>query len=353
MPDPFNMSPAVNAIRYIAPVQPVSEPASRWPSFHAAFSGLDTLVPGQSVQGRVLSLTGGEATVMIGTQPVLMELPVKAAVGDTLQLVFSGNNPRPVFLLAATDHPRQTATHFSEAAALLGELTALIQDRQAPASIPGQTTLLDEAPLSPATLAMGLKTGLEKSGLFYESHLGSWLQGNYSLVGLMQEPQARLSAALLPHEALADPDHDAHSGRLLIENRLASEMPGAAEARTLITQQLQLLENNRLVWRGDVWPGQAMQWEVARERDEENPHHTEVDVAAANWTTRIALDLPRLGKITLNLRLDAHNHFDVRLAAQDKDAAVLMERSRHEVMQNIQTAGGVIQHFSVEKNGHA
>lgn len=365
------MMPVIDAITRITPVQPVSESAQRWVPSSAAFLELDTLTVGQSVQARVLNHSQNEATVLIGTQPVRMELPVKVAVGDTLQLVFSGRNPRPVFLLAAIDHPPHVATHLSNTALLLGELTAQSHDRRAPASVNSPNPLLDGAPRYPAMLAIGLRSALNTSGLFYESHLSDWVRGAYPLASLMQEPQAKLqgtqaqlpeiqaklhetqaqmsSTAPLPHESLQDPNPE----RMNVDIRPTSEQSGATDLRPLITQQLQLLENDRLIWSGEVWPGQAMQWEIAREHEETNPHASEPDTPAANWSTRITLELPHLGKITLDLRLDTRNNFDVRLSAQDEGASALMARARPDIMQNMQAAGCAIQSVLIEKNERA
>ncbi|MEQ1591660.1 MAG: flagellar hook-length control protein FliK [Thiobacillaceae bacterium] len=365
------MTPVIDAISRIVPVQPVSESAQRWASSPAAFLDLDTLTAGQSVQARVLNHSQSETTVLIGTQPVRMELPVKVAVGDTLQLVFSGRNPRPVFLLAAIDHPPHVATHLSNTALLLGELTAQSRDSRAPASVNSPNPLLDEAPRSSVMLAVGLRSALITSGLFYESHLSDWVRGTYPLASLMQEPQAKpQETQAKPHEPQAklhepqaqlsstDPPlreslQDPNPERMSVDIRPTGEQPGATDLRPLIAQQLQLLENDRLIWRGEVWPGQAMQWEVAREHEGANPHASEPDSPAANWSTRITLELPRLGKITLNLRLDTRNNFDVRLSAQDEGTSALMESARREVMQDMQAAGCTIQSVSVEKNERA
>lgn len=344
------MTPVLDAITRIVPVQPVSESAQRWVSSPAAFLDLDTLTVGQSIQARVLNHSQNEATVLIGTQPVRMELPVKVAVGDTLQLVFNGRNPRPVFLLAGIDHPPHVATHLSNTALLLGELTAQSHDRRAPASVNSPNPLLDGAPRYPAMLAIGLRSALNASGLFYESHLSDWVRGTYPLASLMQEPQAQLSSATpSPREFLQDPNPK----RMSVDIRPASDQPGATDLRPLIAQQLQLLENDRLVWRGEVWPGQAMQWEIAREHEEASPYASEADSPAAYWSTHITLELPRLGEITLNLRLDTRNNFAVRLSAQDEGASALMESARRDVMQNMQAAGCAIQSIAIEKHERA
>jgi len=400
------MTPVVNTIARIVPVQPVSGSAQRWAPSPETFLGLDALSVGQPVQGRVLSNSQTEATVLIGAQPVRMELPVKVSVGDTLQLVFSGRNPHPVFLLAAIDRPPHVATHFSGAALLLVELMALSpRDKQAPASVHSQNPILDEAPLYPAILAIGLRSALSKSGLFYESHLGNWMNGSYPLAGLLQEPQGRLSfSALAQREGSPDltdmaasqprimnvttamsvpsplpstpaghRDPSGRGGRSVADatftlndsinptggNVLASPVDSPADSESviapgmhnLIAQQLQLLENHSLIWRGEAWPGQVMEWEVAREYVEDTSRDGETTSPSAVWATEIKLDLPRLGMITLNIRLDAQCNFDVHLAADDGTASSIMELERPEIMQKLLAAGCNIQSLLVKKDG--
>jgi hypothetical protein len=338
------MTPVLNAVARIVPVQPVSGSTQRWAPSPETFLGLDALSVGQPVLARVLSNSQSEATVLIGAQPVRMELPVKVAAGDTLQLVFSGRNPHPVFLLAAVDRPPHVATHFSGAALLLGELMTLSRDKQAPAAVHGQNPLLDEAPLYPAILSIGLKSALSKSGLFYESHLGDWMNGSYPLAGLLQEPQGRLSFSA-PNDGI-DP-----AGGKLLASPADSESVVAPGMHNLIAQQLQLLENHSLIWRGEAWPGQVMEWEVAREYVEDPSHDGGTTSPSTLWATEIRLDLPQLGMVTLNIRLDAQHNFDVRLAADDGAASSMMELARPEIMQKLLAAGCNIQSLWVKKDG--
>lgn len=351
------MMPEVNSIARIVAVQPVAGLAQRWASSPETLPGLDALSVGQPILGRVLSNSQTEATVLIGAQPVRMELPVKVSVGDTLQLVFSGRNPHPVFLLAAVDRPPHVAAHFSGAALLLGELMALTRDKQAPAAVHGQNPLLDEAPLYPAILAIGLRSALSKSGLFYESHLGDWMNGNYPLAGLLQEPQGRISFSTLARREGAPDLNDrittagANVLASPVDSPADSESVVAPEMHNLIAQQLQLLENHSLIWRGEAWPGQAMEWEVARDYVEDASRDGGTTATSAVWATEIKLDLPRLGMVTLNIRLDAQSHFDVHLAADDGTAGSIMELARPEIMQKLLAAGCNVQSLSVEKDG--
>jgi hypothetical protein len=70
------------------------------------------------------------------------------------------------------------------------------------------------------------------------------------------------------------------------------------ELRTLVQQQLEAGASNRLVWMGEVWPGQTMDWEI--HRDEKGTASAELpDV----WQTRLRLELPQLGVVDVRMQL--------------------------------------------------
>ena len=68
----------------------------------------------------------------------------------------------------------------------------------------------------------------------------------------------------------------------------------------LVQQQLNALETRQMVWQGNVWPGQDMQWEV----HEQTPR-TPAEEAQRQWVTQIQMDLPNLGAVAATLRLNS------------------------------------------------
>lgn len=363
---------------------------------------LDKLTIGQQVEGKVLEIAGGKATLQIGNQMVRMELPVRASVGDTFRLIFAGQNPRPTFLLSESGRfpanpalpedaaigrvlninnkgeavvlvgdqtvhmelpaktqigdtfrlvfaqPQQTnpsadgsadfvSTHFSDAAQLLGAAMKMSHQRHAPASVTGQSPIIDGVPLDTVALAVSLRQALARTGLFYESHLNEWTNGRYPLSSLLREPQGQHSSPSLLQEIISPIGTGS--------NTQASQ----TDLLQLISQQLQLLENNSLTWRGDIWPGQNMEWQVSRQ-DDKRPNGIESEAGA--WSTRLTLEMPQLGKIIVDLRLDTHGKLDVRMMA-DENAAPLIEPARQSAMQRLETAGCQVNTLSVTSHGNA
>ena len=68
----------------------------------------------------------------------------------------------------------------------------------------------------------------------------------------------------------------------------------------LVQQQLNALETRQMVWQGNVWPEQSMQWEV-HEQASQNPGAEE----QRQWITQLRLDLPKLGEVAATLRFNS------------------------------------------------
>ena len=71
------------------------------------------------------------------------------------------------------------------------------------------------------------------------------------------------------------------------------------ELRPLVQQQLDSAGTQRLMWHGEVWPGQTMHWEIEWK---DQGGSAEQD-AAEPWATTLRLKTPRLGEVEAGLRL--------------------------------------------------
>lgn len=224
----------------------------------------------------------------------------------------------------ATALPASTAAALAAAAAAAGDSATDAQSAK-----PGRPAGLGEAPggakgadatahaalaaAGPSARALGqaLRTALQTSGLFYESHLTDMVFGRSNPAQLQLEPQAKLTKAGVPTDAEgARPRADAPAA-----NRASADAPatpGSSSAPApgtpisgihqdltlLVRQQLDVLANQTLTWQGEAWPGTPMEWEVERE-----PYGGDPDSAVPTWATRLKLDLPRLGLVDARLNL--------------------------------------------------
>ncbi len=74
------------------------------------------------------------------------------------------------------------------------------------------------------------------------------------------------------------------------------------ELRPLVQQQLDAAGTQRLLWHGEVWPGQTMQWRVEWEgQGDGDAGQNEPEP----WSTTLRLTTPRLGEVEAALKLGA------------------------------------------------
>ena len=231
----------------------------------------------------------------------------------------------PTPMIQALLQTASTETLLSRTAALLEALQTspgLANPQASPPLIAAPPALGSAAVVN---LAGALQKVLAESGLFYESHLAEWVQGDRDLATLLSEPQAQLPAlpAANPSSTLhGHPSGDLPDTPVTVAGRLARDSAAEQAGRhpageslpivslaqivdpralTLVQQQLQAIDTQVLPWQGEVWPGQTAHWTVATPVDPEG--HTAVPDEARSWTSHLKLSLPHLGEIHAELIL--------------------------------------------------
>ena len=251
---------------------------------HEAVSRLAQIALGQQVQAKVLAaLDDGTFLVRVAGTTARMNLPADAKVGQSLLLTLTSTTPRPTFLLGHEANAAATAT-VSATGRLIDHLLQGARRDGTAAALQSSAPLLSSPQAPPAQIAGALREAVVYSGLFYESHVAQWAAGNRSLAELMREPQAqdaRQLAAQSPNAPRADAPHS----------------PGTQ----LIPLQLDTLENQRLLWRGELWPGQLLEWEVSRDAPQDG--HDAAPDAEPSWQSVVRFELPLLGKVSGAIRL--------------------------------------------------
>lgn len=180
---------------------------------------------------------------------------------------------------------------------------------------PGPTRLLGNQALWPGPtapdipqLAATLASTVADSGLFYESHLQQFATGRRALAQLRQEPQAQVTQQPARHPTTPD---------------LVDRVAVHPDTQALVRQQLDLLALPIVRWSGEAWPGIRLDWDIQEEPDT-SPEHPADDAPAQRWTTRLALQLPKLGPVEAQLHLDG-NTLRLRLRAESPTTAALLD----------------------------
>ncbi len=309
-----------------AALQPVA-PVAEIPADVAA------LRPGQAFTAQIQEvLPENTYKALVAGHTVTLALPEGAKAGDTLELVVIDRTPRVVVAQLAGRSAEAGAgsglpgATLSPTAQLISTLLARDSAPQA-ATLTGSGPLLATPPADAAAMAAQLAPQLARavshSGLFYEAHQIQWVLGQRSLGELQAEPQARHAAAdgiAGGADATRTPARD---GRLESPGALATlqTLLGADESRRpeqsaqppappsvtipedlrpLVQQQLDAAATQRLAWHGEVWPGQAMDWQIEPDRGGSGSGQGD---AEAGWTSSVNMVTPRLGAIEARIHV--------------------------------------------------
>jgi len=141
------------------------------------------------------------------------------------------------------------------------------------------------------------------------------------------------------------------TGAVLVPERGEPVAAIHPEAVALVRQQLEMLAVPVFRWSGEGWPGMSMDWEIRQERDEpqEQEEGRGDDGAlpvASTWTTRITMQLPKLGGVDLRLSL-ADTALRLHLAASEKATVALFDAGRDVLPQRFDALGLQLTEFQI------
>lgn len=299
-------------------------------AFERAFLGL----LGKQLQGEAMSrLDDGSFLVKIAGTAVRMHLPPNIQIGDTLDLTLLTTSPRPTFQLG-TGQGGATTSLSSASKLISGLLQGAPQD-QASTAIGSKTPIMTSPALDPEQVASALQHTLAFSGLFYEAHIVEWADGVRTLPDLMQEPQAKAAEQLL---------HAAQSGTDTTKLSAAIN----TELAQLINQQLDTLDYQRIVWRGEIWPGQAMEWEIQEDSSDQS-NKDNIDPQEKTWQSTVRFDLPILGIVMATIQLTG-DQLQIQVNAHKELTAASLKTSGQALATALDAAGVPLASLSVKRN---
>jgi hypothetical protein len=307
-------------------------------------------MPGQHLKGEVMAILGGGRFILqVAGQAMEFSLPKGVARGDRVNLFFISNDPQPTFLLARFG--RAGDSRVSDTGRWLSSfLGATVQQLPAQATLGILRTLLGEPPVDSTQVGKMLQQGLRESGLFYESHLARWFGGDFPLEDLLREPQGKLSLlkqpAVIPQPTASQTEDLARAtlktGSLEVMEAMVKRagttqsQEGTADQRILsvVHEQLTALQNGQVLYRGDLFPGQKMEWSVS----EREAHRNEEGGQERSWDTTLQINLPKLGAINARLKLDG-NRVSVSIRTGESASVGVLDRGRAKLLEQLEAAG--------------
>jgi len=297
LPDNLSISPGLAPVGRVIPVLAVDNIGATLQELSARAT---QFVIGREYAAQVVSKVDDKAyLVKIDNAVLKMELGNTAQAGQSINLRYIKDGPAPTFFfMPQASVPEDGAPELSQAARLIGQYLQEAEKNGVSNKFEA-TAIVTHAPKDPQMVAQGLRQAISNSGLFYESHLSEMLQGGRSVAAIMQEPQNQ-------HQNLT-------------------------QIAALTSQQLAVLEQNRINWHGEVWPGQMMDWDVyAEPRGEEGSERadTQHESDARPVVSELKLDFPNLGVVAAKLTI-INGYVSINLRAeQDSTMDELRSKSR-------------------------
>jgi hypothetical protein len=342
-----------------SPLRPTAPPAE-------IPSDLPDLRQGQVFSARILEVLPEQTyKALVAGKSLTLSLPSGAKTGDSLELVVVDKTPQGITARLAADSaeapPGQPYPHatLSPAAQLIARLLPAQGEQARPIVLNQGEPLLATPPnaegVTTSQLAQQLEKAIGQSGMFYEAHQAKWVAGQIPTSELLAEPQNQ--AAHTPHSAEASAQGSRQQTLLgwlggekapIAENpttntpNTPATHPSAQhtlpeELRNIVQQQLDAAATQRMIWHGEVWPNQPMDWEIQRDEPERQAAGEDLK---DNWTTRLALTTPRLGRVEATLELRRTGvHISILAPA---DTSVEELRQSLPQLGNSLTAAGVL-----------
>lgn len=226
----------------------------------------------------------------------------------------------PSALLPSID-PGSTPAQLSEGARVITEVLATAARNPAPqTAVVARTPVLENVPLDARHIAQSLKDAVGRSGLFYESHLREWTAGERPLAEIAREPQMqRMAEGAPPRSPATDP---ASAG--------------------FVNLQLATQEQGRIVWMGQLLPGQPVEWEI--ERDEQERGQREDGEPA--WRSGMKFRFEALGEIAASVVLSG-GHVHLSIDAGSPGTAELLRSRAQELGNSLEAAGARLASLTV------
>jgi hypothetical protein len=109
-----------------------------------------------------------------------------------------------------------------------------------------------------------------------------------------------------------------------------------ADQRTLplLRQQLESLQSGQIIFQGQLFEGQALEWSLGEREARRNREGGQ----ERTWDTTLRVDLPRLGAVSARLTLDG-TRVAIELRAGESGAVELLGRERGKLVEQLQAAG--------------
>jgi hypothetical protein len=394
-----------NLVQPVGAVEPVPAIIAAADLRLQGLSRVEQFAIGQQIQAKVVSLfQDGTALVRMGETAARMALPANARPGSSILLTLTAKDPRPTFSMqiesegdetdaqetaarlpvgynaaggssngstlaqselgingpalrgaglasaaanaggvsnanggaANAQGPQSANLTLSTAGRMINNLLQAQADGPA-AAITSRTPALPGPPTSgmpTAQIANALHDSVAFSGVFYESHVTEWVDGKRDLADLQREPQAQIGKSIDSAGLLTRPD------------------AASTDIGKIVNMQLTTLDQQRLSWQGEVWPGQNMEWEISRGDSQQQGQDQQQGGkdATPTWQSVVRFNFEHLGTVAASIRL-VGNQIHMQIRTNNDSANEALRTHGSELADSMAAAGSSLDSLIVKREG--
>ena len=130
---------------------------------------------------------------------------------------------------------------------------------------------------------------------------------------------------------------------------LKSTDPLGSELGKIINLQLNTLEQQRVVWHGEAWPGQNMEWEISQDDAEKQQEQSEEE-RTPSWHSVVRFNFAHLGSVSASIHLIGQQiHMQVRTDNAMAEAA--LRTNSNMLSDSMAAAGSTLDSLIVKRDG--
>jgi len=262
-----------------------------------------------------------------------IELPIIVQPGETLQLTYVTGEPHTTFTLSRKGNSA-TPVAISDTGRLLNQLSMNGADPRQAGGVTRSSAILNGPPADTSLFAS--------------------LLGERQARELLKEPQGKLSsrgkflAEGNPTQKSGADGADGIAQEALSDELIATDRSSApVDPRTvpIVQEQLQTLHTGQVVWHGEVWPRQEMEWSIREEK------HTNGEGIEKSWVSTLRLELPNLGGVAATLRLEKEG-ISIHIDADRESASAIMQMEQEPLAQAMSDVGIKLLSVAIEHEEH-
>ncbi len=117
------------------------------------------------------------------------------------------------------------------------------------------------------------------------------------------------------------------------------------EGVKLISLQLDTLEQRRIMWQGELFPGQPLEWEISDDTPEQKPDQSEPE---KSWNSTVRFTLPSMGSVSATIRLTG-DHVQVQVNTNNEGTASTLRNHGKLLADALDSAGTTLDSLLIKR----